>query len=82
MPRVKDVVAQWAGVSASSIRDEDDLCAVLASGPSALRCADAKQDLLIRLRAAFPGTGISRQDLDQDAKTVGGLDQAINNNLP
>jgi hypothetical protein len=82
MPRVKDVVAQWAGVPVASIRDEDDLCIVLASGPSALKCADAKQDLLTRLRAAFPGTGISRQDLDQDAKTVGDLDQAINNNLP
>jgi hypothetical protein len=82
MPRVKDVVAQWAGVPAVSIRDEDELCTVLASGPSPLRCADAKQDLLIKLRATFPGTGIERQDLDQDAKTVGGLDQAINNNLP
>jgi hypothetical protein len=46
-----------------------------------LRCADAKQDLLNKLRAEFPGTGITRADLDADAKTVGGLDQAINNNL-
>lgn len=82
MPRVKDVVAGWAGVPASSISDNDDLCAVLASGASALKCADAKQDLLRKLNAAFLGTGISLQDLDQEAKTVGGLDQAINNNLP
>ena len=54
---------------------------MLASGPSGLPCANAKQDLLNKLRAAFPGTGIKRQDLDLDAKTVRGLDQAINNNL-
>ena len=81
MPRVKDVVAAWAGVPAAGISDGDELCAVLASGPSGLPCANAKQDLLNKLRAAFPGTGIKRQDLDLDAKTVCGLDQAINNNL-
>ena len=81
MPRVKDVVAEWAGVPAAGVRDGDDRCTVLASGNSSLRCADAKQDLLNKLRAEFPGTGITRADLDADAKTVGGLDQAINNNL-
>jgi hypothetical protein len=81
MPRVKDVVAGWAGVPVGLIRDEDDLCAVLAMGPSGVPCASAKQDLLNRLRAEFPGTGITRQDLDLDAKTVGGLDQAIYINL-
>ena len=81
MPRVKDVVASWAGVPVAEIRDEDDLCTVLANGPSGLPCANAKQDLLNKLRVAFPSTGITRADLDADAKTVGGLDQAINNNL-
>jgi len=82
MPRVKDVVATWAGVDAAGIKDGDDLCTVLAKGPAVVPCANAKQDLLNKLREAFPGTGITREDLDLDAKTLGGLDLAINNDLP
>lgn len=82
MKRVKDVIAEWAGISVDRISDNDDLCDVLARGPSALKCSDAKQDLLNRLNSEFPGTGLTRRDLDLDAKTVIGLDTAINNNLP
>jgi len=71
MLRVKDVVAEWAGVSAAAIDDGDDLCDIFARGGAGLKCADAKQDLLTRLNKQFPGTALMRQDLDRDAKTMG-----------